>query len=468
MTLKELKKSVNLGEDSKNQFKADIHSPEQLAAEMVAFSNADGGTIYVGVTDDGNICALDPANVRRLNQMISNVASTFIHSPIAVDTENVDVGRGVVMVIKVREGVDKPYFDKDGVIWLKVGADKRRVNSKEEIRRFFQETRQLHADEGEVGVGVEGLDRVRFREFLERKMGAEMPLADAEIKILLQGMNLMSGSERLNLAGVLMFAQHPEYVIPQFIVKAVRFPGTAVSSTAYLDSEDIVGPLSAQYDGVMGFLSRNLRKLQPSGGVNYPGEQEVPSDALSEFVVNALVHRDYFVSAPVRVFVFDDRIEIVSPGHLPNHLTVEKILHGNTNIRNPIIASFVARGLLPYHGLGSGIARARVLYPMVDLIDDRDGCQFMVIVRRPTAAVPHVGAESLTTRQLQVLSLIEENERISIRALAVELDINVSAVQAHVAALREKGVLSREGGTRGRWIVHANGISAGDSSATRV
>ena len=83
-------------------------------------------------------------------------------------------------------------------------------------------------------------------------------------------------------------------------------------------------------------------------------------------MANALIHRDYFISAPVRIFLYSDRIEIVSPGHLPNFLTVENIKAGNSNIRNPILASFATK-ILPYRGLGSGIRRALKAYPDIDL-----------------------------------------------------------------------------------------------------
>ena len=98
--------------------------------------------------------------------------------------------------------------------------------------------------------------------------------------------------------------------------------------------------------------------------------------------MNALIHRDYFVSAPIRLFVFPDRIEVISPGHLPNNLTIEKIKAGNSNIRNPTLASFVAKGLLPYRGLGSGIKRALEEWPEIDFIEDREGCLFTVKVHR--------------------------------------------------------------------------------------
>jgi len=82
------------------------------------------------------------------------------------------------------------------------------------------------------------------------------------------------------------------------------------------------------------------------------------------------------------LFIFSDRIEIISPGHLPNHLTVEKIRTGNSIIRNPILASFVAKGLLPYRGLGSGIRRALKHWPNICFTDDREGNMFIVSVKR--------------------------------------------------------------------------------------
>jgi len=111
------------------------------------------------------------------------------------------------------------------------------------------------------------------------------------------------------------------------------------------------------------------------------GIPEIPHESIEELVSNALIHRDYFISAPVRVFVFRNRVEIISPGHLPNNLTVENIKAGNSNTRNPVLASF-ANHLLPYRGYGSGIIRALAKYPDIDFLDDRDGNLFKVTLRR--------------------------------------------------------------------------------------
>lgn len=382
--LDELKNMIVCGEDSTHQFKEDIRSPDGLAAEMVAFSNAQGGMILIGVTDNGELSGLSQQEVGRINQLISNVASDHVRSLIAVRTENIalDSTHKIVIVLNIPEGIDKPYFDNKGVIWLKNGADKRRVNSKEELRRLFQGVDLIHADEIPVNAGLERLDDIRFRKFLQAKFDQPVPRSHTELLQLLVNMNLAMSDGRLNLAGLLLFAEKPERIKPTFIIKAVNFPGTDLVATEYVDSEDFIGPFDAVFQGVFTFVMRNLRKEQKGQSVNSLGIPEVPAVVFEELLVNALVHRDYFISASIRLFMFTDRIEIISPGHLPNHLTVAKIRTGNSIIRNPILASYVAKGLLPYRGLGSGIRRALEHWPDISFTDDREGCTFKVSIKR--------------------------------------------------------------------------------------
>ena len=122
-----------------------------------------------------------------------------------------------------------------------------------------------------------------------------------------------------------MFAERPELFKPQFVVKAIRYPGNRIHATDYIDTEDFAGSLSKIFKDVLAFVMRNLRKVQAGRGVNAFGLPEIPETVFEELLVNALVHRNYLVSSPVRLFVFDNRIELISPGHLINNLTVEKI-----------------------------------------------------------------------------------------------------------------------------------------------
>ncbi|MDM8554794.1 putative DNA binding domain-containing protein [Desulfococcaceae bacterium HSG7] len=383
MNIDDLKKQIASGEDSRNQFKADVRNADSMAAEMAAFANSEGGNIYIGVADDGSIPGLSREDVNRVNQLISNAASQHVRSPLAVLTENVLAGESkIVIVLSVPKGIDKPYFDRNGVIWLKTGADKRRVNSKEELRRLFQSIDLLHGDEVPTKAGIDKLDRLRFRDFLKDVYRIDFPDDPEKLLNLLQNMNLACEKGTLNLAGVLLFAEKPEWIKPQFIVKAVSYPGIDISVSEYLDSEDFGGNIKKIFQDSLAFIMRNLKKVQAGQNVNTIGVPEIPQIVFEELLVNALIHRDYLVSAAIRIFVFENRIEIISPGHLPNNLTIAKIRAGNSNIRNPILASFAAKRQLPYRGLGSGIRRSLEEWPDIDFVDDRNGCTFTVMIHR--------------------------------------------------------------------------------------
>lgn len=175
-------------------------------------------------------------------------------------------------------------------------------------------------------------------------------------------------------------------------------------------------------------------------------------------MVNALIHRDSFVSAVTRIFIFDNRIEIISPGHLPNNLTIEKIRAGNSNIRNPILASFAAKKIVPYRGLGSGIRRAIAEWKDIDFVDDRQGCTFTVIVRR-NLKVQKSGAdepinEPLTDIQVQILELLETDPTISYQQLAKAINKGRSTIMRQMQVLKDIKLLKRVGSKKsGRWEV---------------
>lgn len=383
MTLEELHRQLALGEDSTRQFKSDIRNAESVAAEMAAFANSNGGAIYIGVDDVGTPIGLDGSDVSRINQIISNAASQLVRSPLIVHTVNVATASGrVVIVLTIPKGIDKPYFDRNGVIWLKAGSDKRRIHSKEELRRLFQFSEQFHADQLPTKATIARLDRIRLRDFLLNVHGIEYPEEVGARVQLLQNMGLATQEGALNLACVLLFVQKPEFIAPQFVIRAIRYPGNEIHTSKYLDAEEIGGTLDHQFERAKGFILRNLHKIQAGRGVNSPGLSEIPETTIEELLVNALIHRDYMVSAPIRLFLYDNRLEIISPGHLPNNLTVEKIRNGISNIRNPILASFAAKGLLPYHGLGSGIKRVLMNWPAVEFRDDQEGCLFHVTIHR--------------------------------------------------------------------------------------
>lgn len=167
-----------------------------------------------------------------------------------------------------------------------------------------------------------------------------------------------------------------------FCVKAISFFGNSIGGTDYRSSKDIVGTIPEIFDETMDFFNANLQHIQDGQNFNKTGKLEISPTALEELLQNALVHRDYSKNSPVRVMIFDNRIEIVSPGSLPNNLTVENIRMGNAVVRNNLLVSYGSK-LMKYRGFGSGITRAIEAQPNIELINETDGEQFHVIIPRP-------------------------------------------------------------------------------------
>ncbi|MCL2134818.1 MAG: putative DNA binding domain-containing protein [Candidatus Bathyarchaeota archaeon] len=378
----ELLNIIHRGEDSKHQFKKDITSPDSLAAEMVAFSNGTGGKIFIGVDDDGTIIGLSPKDIQRLNQLISNTASQNVKPAINPITENVKIDNSlVVMIVDISGGINRPYQDHNGIFWVKSGSDKRKVSSREEIQRLFQKSNLIHADELPVqGVTVTDLDVDYFAAFFQKRLGKAIEQEQLSLPKILENMNLLR-EDKLTISGTLLFAKTPQFKLPAFIVKAMAFDSLDLSTNQYLDSRNIEGKLADVFQQTVSFIIANLHHIQGSQGINSVGTPEIPRESIEELVANALIHRDYFVSDSICVFVFRDRVEIINPGHLPNNLTIENIKSGNSNMRNPTLASF-ANYLIPYRGIGSGIIRALSKYPHIEFIDNREKNLFKVTLKR--------------------------------------------------------------------------------------
>ena len=381
MEIIELLEILSRGEDSRHQFKKNVQNADSLAAEMIAFSNGTGGQIFIGVSDDGTIAGLEADDIRRLNQLVSKTASQNVNPAVNPVTENIETERGLLMIVEIPEGISKPYQDKNGAFWVKSGADRRRATSREEIQRIFQKANLLHADELPVpGLTVADLDYDYFKAFFRKRFNKSLDEGKTPLPRILENMNLLKDGF-LNVGGALLFAQKPHYKLPSFIVKAAAFNGTTLATDEYLDNRNITGKIEELFLKTVRFTVSNLHHVQGDQGVNSAGQPEIPQAALEELIANALVHRDYFISAPVRVFIFRDRIEIISPGHLPNNLTTENIKAGISNTRNALLASF-AYQLIPYYGYGSGIIRALSKYPPIDFVDNRDANVFKVTLRR--------------------------------------------------------------------------------------
>lgn len=264
----------------------------------------------------------------------------------------------------------------------KNGPDKRRGQSPEELARLFQLGEKLYAENQPVAVStLEDFDRDRFARFYEAKYSESAPdpsIDSGAYLRTLENLELVVGN-RVTVAGLLLFGKRLPVLLPEMKVDAVWFKGSEKSSDEWWDQRIITGTLPEQYDGGMSFLKRWNSRVQSEGSFNQVGRPEVPDIVFEELLINALIHRDYFIKDSIKAFIFDDRIEIRSPGKLPNSLTVEQIRRGLRRSRNVLLASF-APELLNYRGIGSGVLRALKSWPSISWFNDTDGDEVVATI----------------------------------------------------------------------------------------
>lgn len=386
MTEKEILQLRDLAEAGQVQFKERITNKEDkydIGCEMVAFSNSRGGRLVIGINDkSGEINALSYMELQETTNLLTSIASENVIPNVLIDVENVPTTGGAVVVATIPEGKNKPYHDNKGIIWVKNGADKRKVFDNSELADMMGDCGRYDADEEAVrNATIDDLDAntiklymmERFAPVFRGKEIDELSMKDysldqmagfvikgATIERLLRNLRFIRPDGQMTKAAMMLFGKYTQRWLPEITAKCICFFGNSVGGTQFRDKMhdmEIEGNLLHQYRTIMNFFTRNLRKVQVKRDFNSLGEMEIPYESLTEYVVNALVHRSLNIKTPIRIFIFDDRVEIHSPGSLPNGLTIEDVKNGTSMPRNVFLFTN-ANYLLPYTGAGSGVRRA--------------------------------------------------------------------------------------------------------------
>ena len=376
-------KQINAGEVSGVQFKERILDKYDIACELVAFSNSHGGKLVVGIKDKtGETNALSYSEVQETTNLLSDIASENVVPSILIKIDTIEVEDGNLVIATVKEGLNKPYHDNKGIVWVKNGADKRKVFDNAELAEMMTDCGSFAPDEAGVrDATVNDLDATTIKQFLgnrfERVLEKKGLTGDAfneasldmicsaiakghDCEKIFRNLRFIRPDGSLTVAAMLLFGKYTQRWMPMMTAKCICFAGNSIGGKVFRDKvndADMEGNLLHQYDTIMDFFTRNLHNVQVGDEFNSMGKLEIPYTSLVEFTVNSLVHRSLNMKAPVRIFIFDNRVEIHSPGALPNGLTIDDIKAGTSMPRNMFLFNN-AIYLLPYTGVGSGITRA--------------------------------------------------------------------------------------------------------------
>ncbi len=353
----ELQRRVERGEDLHTEFQQMRIHPDDLAASLVAFANTDGGQIIFGVTDQRQILGVE--NPDELLRLVDNVALNNCEPPLTVVQETVQTPYGAVVVVHVPKGDQRPYRTNRGDFFIRTTTGRRRA-SRQELLRLFQTAESLFYEETLIlRAGWEDIDVGAFTRFCAQALGE----TQAEPDVLLANWRLLrerQGRKYPTIAALLLFGREPQEYLPYAYITAARIPGRDTWGEPS-DRKRIDGTLFQMLEDAARFLNIHLRTAHRIQGFEPETYPELPEKALREVVVNALVHRDYTIHAPIRLFITDDRVEVRSPGLLPNTVTVEMIKAGLAHVlRNPLLYSFFVRaGFVT--DTGNGFRRAMLL-----------------------------------------------------------------------------------------------------------
>ena len=358
MNLNELHNRIERWEDLRTEFMEwPVHS-DDLAATLTAFANTDGGQLILGVAKDHRIVGV--ADADRAMQSLDSIAYQSCEPPLTIVQETILADDGaVVVVVNVPKGDQRPYRTHRGVYYTRTSSG-RRQTSRQELLRLFQATESMfYAETPVLRAGTDDIEFTAFARFIERYYNQRPEDFPGGYQGLLRNLRLVqeiSGELYPTVACLLFFGHEPQRFLPHAHLVAARIPGQDLA-TPPADLKRIDGALPAMFEDAARFLNIHLPIRHRIQGFEPETFPELPEVALRETLVNALAHRDYTVAGPIRVLVFDDRVEVRTPGRLPNTVTVEAIKLGGAHVlRNPTIYLLFSRlGLVT--GLGSGVYR---------------------------------------------------------------------------------------------------------------
>jgi len=356
MKQSELLEIIRNGESSKVEFKTDDVHPVTLAGEIVAFANFEGGIILIGVDDFGKIKGC----IRKdIEEFIINICRNSVRPSIIPVIEKVVIEKKQIITITIPRG-DTAYSTNRGLYFIRVGSTKQ-TPTQQEILRLFQKRNILQFDETPViKSSTDSININKVNEYLARL--GQSPLNEENEKALYHEMinlSLLIDIDKMlypSLGGILAFGKNPQKYFPSYAIQCGAYKGKDFLSDT-IREKDMTGTLDELIEDAIAFLKLTIpQSVELERGIQRKDDYLYPIDALREGIVNAVCHRDYTITgASIRLFLFSDRLEICSPGGLPNTINVKNMLYRQFT-RNQMIASFLT-GYGYMERRGKGILR---------------------------------------------------------------------------------------------------------------
>jgi ATP-dependent DNA helicase RecG len=362
------------------EFKQEEVSSQSLAEEVVAFANGEGGEIWLGVDDDGKEIGIS----RSYEEDIMNICRTAVIPPIQPEYEEITVEgekHNKIACIKINKGIDRPYYTSRNKYYIRVGTTKRTA-SREELIRLFQASGLFHYDIVEAaGSQLKDLNQSAIADYFSRYKIDYIHEDENERLRLLWASDISSEQQIPTVGGLLVFGITPERHLPQSGISLGVFNGDKIGSELR-DKKTFYSGLPLQIDNALAAIKANILISSDIQGAKRIEAPSYPEKVFRELLVNAVVHRNYsIIGSQIRIFIFSDRIEFISPGRLPNTVTIEKLTTGTSFSRNPLLVKLMENlGYMDKLGRGLPMVYQESVKLDRTLAFENDGENFKVIL----------------------------------------------------------------------------------------
>jgi ATP-dependent DNA helicase RecG len=456
MNKQELSALINLGEGQNLEFKESINS--DLSKELVALANANGGIVLIGVSDAGNIRtkAFDNADRSKVES-----AARGCDPPVVISVEVVD-DESNVLVVNVPSGLNKPYRCNKG-FYLRDGSSSVKRRTAEIFEMFRVAGRIPFDDEICQDAHFETcFDPLTLKRFLAEAKVSQS-LSDEDTLNNLGVLKEIEGKKLFTNAGVLFFTNVAKKLLPHTIIQCARYDG--ISKVDIADYKEMDRDVISNIDDCFTFLKRSLEVAFEFevGKPTRTERWEIPYQALKEAIVNAIAHRDYVHRGThIQIEVFDDRVSITNFGGLLDGMQKEDLGRKSVRRNHEMVNLFHMADFI--EKMGTGILRINKELKSVGLPKpdfEANEHWFSIIFKRPSIIEKRkdsIEVINLNKRQKDIVKIIKLDSEITVRTLGEKLEVNKATIQRDLNYLKEEGVLTREGGTRGKWILNAIGL----------
>lgn len=327
-----------------------IH-PRDLATTLIAFANADGGRLLIGIEDDGTVSGLDPIADREQVERLLRAAYEYCTPSVQVAYQFAPYRGRQVLVIDVPVS-PRVHNHTNGRVYLRVLDRDQPLSADETLRVAFAKGQASYETQPVRGATLEEVDQDLVQEY------AQLRSLDQPTERLLRGLNLLA-EDTLTAAGVLLFAREPGRWLPRAGVDFLKFEGTTIElgeAFNLVKRQELTAPLPRLIRRTWELVGTFVRTRRRLRGLEMTEQPEYPDFAWREVIVNAIAHRDYSITGTaIQVRMFDDRLEVESPGGLPGIVTVKNIRRRHFS-RNPHIVG-VLKAWRYIEELGFGVDR---------------------------------------------------------------------------------------------------------------